>query len=189
FAAATASVLAQKNPSKTQPRSSTRPDVAASSGQSWLQWGGPNRNFKVATSGLREKWDNGAPKQLWSRALGEGHSAILNDNGRLYTMYSSGDRETIISLDASSGRTLWEFGYEAKTRGLNLDQGSGPHSTPLIVGNLLYAIGVRGTMHALDKSNGRMIWKHDLGAEYKGYIDDRGYSPSPVAYKNTIIVP
>src|SRR5262249_22760683 len=110
FAAATASVLAQKSSPKTQPKVPAPPAGAVSSGQPWLQWGGPNRNFKVAASGLRENWENGAPKQLWSRALGEGHSAILNDNGRLYTMYSRGDREVIISLDAASGKTLWEFG-------------------------------------------------------------------------------
>ncbi|MGH9848087.1 MAG: PQQ-binding-like beta-propeller repeat protein [Blastocatellia bacterium] len=178
--------LAQKGTSKAPSKPPAKTTVA---GPAWLQWGGPNRNFRIAATGLRESWENGAPNQLWNRALGEGHSSILHENGRLYTMYSNGDREAIIALDAATGRTLWEFGYEAKTQGLSLGEGKGPHSTPLIVGNLLYAVGVRGTMHALDKSNGRMVWKHDLWSEYNGQIDGRGYSPSPLAYKNTVIVP
>jgi outer membrane protein assembly factor BamB len=154
-----------------------------------LQWGGPNRDFKIAAQGIRESWPSGAPKQLWSRSLGEGHSAILVDGGRLYTMYSSGKREVVISLDATTGRTLWEFPYEAAPTGLDLSQGKGPHSTPTIVGNLIFTVGVKGTMHALDKNSGRMIWKHDLWSEYGGHLDDRGYSPSPLAYKNLVVAP
>ena len=189
FAGTTATVIGQKGPAKTQSRLPAQPARTVSSAQPWLQWGGPNRNFKVAASGLKESWENGAPKQLWSRALGDGHSAILYENGKLYTMYSSGDREVIISLDAASGRTLWEFGYDASTQGLDMGEGRGPHSTPLIVGNILYAVGVKGTMHALDKSSGRQVWKRDLWAEFKGRFENRGYSPSPIAYKNTVIVP
>jgi hypothetical protein len=47
----------------------------------------------------------------------------------------------------------------------------------------------RANHHALDKKTGRVIWKHDLWGEYKGHFDDRGYSPSPISYKKTIILP
>ena len=35
--------------------------------------------------------------------------------------------------------TVWEFTYPAPTDGLDFSQGAGPHSTPLIVGNRIYA--------------------------------------------------
>lgn len=184
FLFALVSARAQKRPPKVQ-----KAAPAAAVPVSWLQWGGPNRDFKASIQGLKDIWPAGSPKQLWSRTLGDGHSAILVDQNRLYTMYSSGDREVIISLDASTGRTLWEFPYDTPTKGLNLGEGKGPHSTPLIVGNVIYAVGMKGTLHALDKSNGRMLWKHDLWTEYGGHLFERGYSPSPLAYKNTVIVP
>ncbi|MGE0128028.1 MAG: PQQ-binding-like beta-propeller repeat protein [Blastocatellales bacterium] len=195
FAIVAASVVAQKKRTKTQPKPPSKAPAQTATASSpatspgWLQWGGPNRDFKVAAQGIKDNWPGGAPKHLWNRSLGEGHSAILVENGKLYTMYSSGNREVVISLDAATGKTIWEFPYEAVTSDLNMSEGKGPHSTPLIVGNLIYAVGVKGTMHALDKNNGRMAWKHDLWTEYGGYLDDRGYSPSPVAYKNTVIVP
>src|SRR5262245_53558188 len=158
--AVAASVAAQRRQPGT--RSAEPAQSASHSSPSWLQWGGPNRDFKVAAQGIKESWPAGAPKQLWSRPLGDGHSAILVEQGRLYTMYSSGNREVIISLDAETGKTVWEFPYEANTSPLDLSAGKGPHSTPLIVGNLIYAVGVKGTMHALDKHNGRIVWKHDL---------------------------
>lgn len=187
FVAIAASVAAQRRQSGAQ--SKTPAQTAAASTPAWLQWGGPNRDFKVASQGIKENWPAGAPKQLWNRTLGEGHSAILVEQGRLYTMYGSGNREVVASLDAATGKTIWEFPYEATTSGLDLQYGKGPHSTPLIVGNLIYAVGAMGTMHALDKTSGRIVWKHDLWSELGGHFDDRGYSPSPVAYRNTVIVP
>lgn len=187
FVAIAASVAAQRRQPGT--RSKTPAQTAAASTPAWLQWGGPNRDFKVATQGIKDNWPSGAPKRLWSRPLGEGHSAILVDQGKLYTMYSSGNREVVISLDAATGRSVWEFPYDAVPSGLDLSEGKGPHSTPLIVGNLIYTVGAMGTMHALDKNNGRMVWKHDLWSELGGQFDDRGYGPSPVAYRNTVIVP
>jgi len=172
-----------------QPQRKAPAQTATASTPAWLQWGGPNRDFKAAAQGIKDNWPSGSPKQLWSRPLGEGHSAILVEQGRLYTMYSSGNREVAVSLDAATGETVWEFPYEAVTSRLDLSYGKGPHSTPLIVGNLIYTVGAMGTMHALDKNSGRMVWKHDLWAEYGGHFDDRGYSPSPVAYRNTVIVP
>ena len=187
FGAVAASVAAQKRQPGT--RSKAPAQTSAVSTPAWPQWGGPNRNFKVVAQGIKENWPAGAPKRLWSRPLGDGHSAILVEQGRLYTMYSSGNREVIISLDAETGKTVWEFPYEANTSGLDLSAGAGPHSTPLIAGNLIYAVGVKGTMHALDKNNGRLVWKHDLWSELGGHFEGRGYCPSPVAYRNTVIVP
>ena len=186
-----APIAAQKRRTPTQPTAPAQTAAISSTAPSstWTQWGGPNRDFKVAAQGIKENWSGGAPKQLWSRPLGDGHSAILAEGAKLYTMYSGGNRETVISLDAATGKTIWEFPYEAVSQGLNLSEGKGPHSTPAINGNLIFTVGVKGTMHALDKSNGRMVWKHDLWSEYGGYLDDRGYSPSPLAYKNLVIVP
>lgn len=182
FIIAAVTVTAQRKPTaKSLVQNST------ASAPEWPQWGGRNRNFKTQSGSLKESWPGSGPTQLWSRDLGEGHSAILVDNGKLYTMYSRGSREFIISLDAATGKTLWEYGYDTTLRGLDLEYGKGPHSTPLIVGNMIYAIGVAGRMHALDKLSGKIVWHHDLWGEYGGHRDDRGYSPSPIAYKNTVI--
>ena len=83
--------------------------------------------------------------------LGEGHSAILAEGGRIYTMYRaarrSGDgaarrsqEEVVAALDAATrARRAWEFTYPSPTGGLDFSQGAGPHATPLIAGNRVYA--------------------------------------------------
>ncbi len=162
--------------------------VNAHAQSDWLQWGGPNRDFTSPAKGLAASWPATGPKQLWSRPLGAGHSAILASGNTLYTMYSQGDQEVVIALAADTGKTIWEHKYNAPPAGLNLEYGAGPHSTPLLVGDLLYAVGATGKLFALDKKTGKVAWTQDLWAQYNGRKMDRGYSCSPVAYKNTIIL-
>jgi outer membrane protein assembly factor BamB len=165
---------------------------------SWLQWGGPQRNFMVDASGLADKWPAGGPKRLWSRSLGEGHSAVVVEGSRLYTMHRPGglmtmvrrsQQETIAALDASNGTTVWEYTYPSATGDLNLSEGAGPHSTPLIVGNTLFTVSSRSEIFALDKTTGKLVWSHDMVKEFAAPQDDRGYSASPIAYRDTVIVP
>ncbi|NIX22127.1 MAG: pyrrolo-quinoline quinone, partial [Actinobacteria bacterium] len=65
-----------------------------------------------------------------------------------------------------------------------------PSSTPLIAGDLLFTIGVAGKMHALEKNDGRVVWSRSLWDEdLGGNFLPHGYSSSPVAYRDTVIVP
>ena len=164
-------------------------------GPSWTQWGGPRRDFISDSKGLASAWPASGPKKLWSRSLGEGHSSVLVENGRLYTMYRQIARqpavapeEVVAALDGASGKTLWEFKYPAPTNGIQFDQGLGPHSTPLIAGNRLFAASSRSELFALDKTTGKRIWSHDLVKEFNAPLTARGYSGSPLLYNNTIIV-
>ena len=158
----------------------------------WAQWGGPNRNFKSASKGLASSWTGKGPRELWSRELGEGHSSILVDGSRLYTMYSKGERESVIALEAATGKTVWEYSYDAPNvvmgKALDYEFGKGPHATPLIVGDMIFAVGSTAKLHCLNKETGKVVWSHDFYKEYNGTFEDRGYACSPLAYKNTIIL-
>jgi len=52
----------------------------------------------------------------------------------------------------------------------------------------MFTVGVIGTMHAFEKQTGKIAWSHDLWQEYGGRRMDRGYSCSPLGYKNMVIV-
>jgi outer membrane protein assembly factor BamB len=166
-------------------------------GEDWLQWGGPGRNFMVEAKGLASSWPAGGPAQLWTRALGEGHSSILAERGRLYTMARPSwllsmvrrtQEEAVVALDAATGKTIWEFTYPAPTAGLDFEFGAGPHSTPLIVGDRVFATSTLKELFALDKATGRRLWSHDFIKEYGSAKPDRGYTCSPLAFRDTVIV-
>ena len=171
--------------------------VSGQASASWLQWGGPGRNFVSESKDLASSWPPGGPKKLWSRPLGEGHSSILVESGRLYTMYRQVARagqgpsrhdEVVAAFDAATGKTLWEFTYAAPTDRLDFSEGLGPHSTPAIGGNLIFATSSRSELFALDKATGRRVWSHDLVGEYRAPLTGRGYSCSPILYGDTVIV-
>jgi len=167
----------------------------------WRQWGGPSRDFRAPATSLAATWPEGGPPRLWSRALGAGHSAILYDGGRLFTMYrpnreganlspASSDTgiEAVVCLDATSGETVWEYRYEAQVVRL-LQFGDGPRSTPLIVGDLLFAVSRSGRLLALDKSDGSLAWQRELWeAPFEGNPQAHGYSSSPIAHGGNVIV-
>jgi len=169
--------------------------------ESWRQWGGPTRDFKVSSTGLADSWPAAGPPVVWSRPLGPGHSAILADEGRLYTMYRAGNgrakqgpwdaEETVVAMDAATGKTLWEHKYPSRREDFSF--GAGPHSTPLIVGDRLFTIGTNKQLFAFDKKSGRILWSHDLIKEYNSPellirpVVKTGYGCSPIAFRDTII--
>ena len=181
--------------------SRTSRSSAQQSTSSWLGWGGPRHNFTSDTRGLANTWPLEGPKRLWSRPLGEGHSSIIGEGGRLYTMYrpSTGVRnnwkpeEVIIALDAASGKTIWEYRYPTSLETMNCSRGAGPHSTPLISGSRLFAISTDKQFFALDKMTGKLLWSHSFVKEYNALPNQMrwavkpGYSTSPIAYKDMVI--
>lgn len=147
--------------------------LASEDSKDWPQWGGPGRDFRSESTGLADVWPEAGPKQLWSRPLGDGHSAISAVDGRLFTMYRArpeglaendfGTVETVIALDAATGKTLWEFSYPSDF--MNPRFGSGPHSTPLVVGNRVFTMGTNKQFHAFDTATGEVLWSYDLVAD------------------------
>jgi outer membrane protein assembly factor BamB len=175
--------------------------LAVAAGPDWPQWGGPKRDFKYKVKGLAEKWPEGGPKKLWSRELGDGYSAVVSDGAALYTMYSvrgkdekgqpsrMGD-EFIVALDPATGSTLWEHKYAAPWgKDLDMEFGPGPHSTPLLAGDRLLAVGTTAKFHCLDRKTGKVHWSHDLVAEHQASLLGRGYGSSPIVYRDTVILP
>jgi outer membrane protein assembly factor BamB len=165
----------------------------------WTQWGGPSRDFVSTATGLANSWPEGGPAKLWSRQLGDGYSGILVEGATVYTMYSIRDEkdnfkgsEVVVALDAGTGKTKWEYKYDApwpKDKEMQMEFGPGPHSTPIIAGNRLITVGTTAKMFCLDKKTGKVLWSHDLQEEYKAELMNRGYGSSPLVYEENVILP
>ncbi len=143
----------------------------------------------VDSKGLANQWPEGGPKKLWSRELGDGYSTVVADGERLFTQYRIGEDELVIAMDAQTGKTVWEHKYPAPFTEEMKEYGPGPHATPLVVGDNLYAIGANMLFFCFDKKTGDIRWKHDLVAEHGLEPRPRGYSSSPIAWKDTVIIP
>jgi len=126
--------------------------------------------------------------------LGDGYSSILVDNKILFTQYRKNRRDQFEfsgALDAQTGRIIWEHRVEAPLSAEDESGwgGMGPNSTPLIVDHRLYTLSSCGLLHCFDKRTGEVLWVQDLVKSFHGITDSFvGYSPSPIAYNNLIIV-
>ena len=155
----------------------------------WAQWGGPHRNFTSDTKGLATTWPATGPRKLWQRELGEGYSGIAVEHGMLFTMYRKGDNEIAVALDAATGKTIWEYSYAAPfSAEYDMTNGPGPHATPLVAGDQVFTSGATGKLNCLDKKSGKVLWSHDLLSEFHGTLRVNGYSCSPIAYKDKIVM-
>ena len=141
--------------------------TAAVANDQWLQWGGPDGNFKVDTDGLAKKWPDGGPKRLWCRDLGDGYSSIVCDGERLYTMYWRPGAPT-----PSDGSVQDETGTgDGETKG---DAATGSDS----------GTAARRTGHevviALDAATGQTVWEHKYPVSWAGDMDIQ-FGPGPNA--------
>ena len=156
----------------------------------WPQWGGPNRDFIVDTEGLAVEWPADGPLKLWQRELGDGYSSVAVDDGVLYTMCrkkQADNHEYTVAIDAKSGKTLWEHKQASPVP----DQGRqfpGPNTSPLVIEGRLYTVGRNAVLHCHQANDGKVLWNHDLVAEFGAAVPGWGYSSSPIAYKDTVIV-
>ncbi len=98
--------------------------------QDWPQWRGPNRDG--VAPGVSAAW----PKELkeeWKVTVGIGHSSPLVAAGRIYVFARQGEAETLLSLDAATGKEIWRssqpISYEMHPAATG--HGKGPKSTPV----------------------------------------------------------
>jgi outer membrane protein assembly factor BamB len=126
----------------------------------------------------------------WQRELDEGYSGIVAGAGVLYTMGRRGDAERVFALSATNGETLWTYEYPAPLpSGIQTNHGVGPRSTPLLTDTRVFTVGINGTLLCLDRARGTLRWRVELITGLGGSRDKRGYSPSPLAFGDRVIVP
>ncbi|MDX2199832.1 MAG: PQQ-binding-like beta-propeller repeat protein [Phycisphaerae bacterium] len=155
----------------------------------WGSWAGPSRDFSAPEAALADSWPSDGPKKLWTMDVKGGYACIPVVDGVAYIAGRDGDTEMLIAADAKTGEKKWEYKYDAAVpKDFEFDTrfGYGPNSTPTVLGDRVVMIGHLGHMTCVDKS-GKLLWKHDLHAEYAAPYLHFGYSASPVVYKDTLI--
>src|SRR4029453_3772423 len=166
-----------------------KPAPAVAPGVAWTQWGGPKRNFQTEATGLKDVWPATGPRVVWKRALGEGYSAPVVENGVLYTMYGKPREGVVVPANWETGEALWEHVTPMTFQRDAPAQGNGPYSSPLIAGDRLFTTGVAGRLQCLDKKSGKLLWTQQLWSDHHGSQLMYGYSSSPIAFHDTVVVP
>jgi outer membrane protein assembly factor BamB len=142
----------------------------------WPQWRGPNRNAISAETGLLQRWPSQGPPLLWkATGMGNGYSSVAVTRGRIFTMGEREGNQYVIALDDNNeGKELWATKVGPQGQG-------GPHGTPTVVGDLLYAVGIHGDLVCLETASGKEVWRKNFATDFGGrMMSGWGYSESPL---------
>jgi outer membrane protein assembly factor BamB len=163
--------------------------VNLTSAADWPQWRGPTRDGVWNEKGLLDRFPTEGLKTRWKQPIGGGYAGIAVLKGRVYTL----DRQTqpreverVLCLDATSGKTVWEYAYPVSYG--KLDYGNGPRSTPTVHEDKVYTYGALGNLHCLDAATGKLVWGCDTQGELKGRVPTWGHSCSPLVDGPRVLV-
>lgn len=153
-------------------------------GADWPRWRGPTNDGRVPAGAVA--WPVELPPELgevWKVPAGEGLASPVVAGGRVMAFDNQGGRETLRALDASTGRELWRADVDepfSDTQGP-----TGPRNTPVIDGDLVYAVSCRGELQCRRVADGSLVWRtnfvRDLGATFVG---ERGTAPGASRHGN-----
>ncbi len=173
------------------------------SAEDWPFWRGANHNdVSAEESGWdRQAWPLG--NALWDGQVGEGASAPVVADGKLFTFGWAEDADTVVCLDAISGRRLWEQSYPCPQYGRRSegDKGlySGPSASPAFdrETGLLYTLSTDGDLNCWDtKQFGSRVWHINFYDAFdvpqrplvgNRRLRDYGYTASPLIHGDWLI--
>ncbi len=131
--------------------------------QEWSQWRGPNRDGVVLTAVLPTAWPSSV-KRIWRVEVGEGYSSPVIAGSRVFVHSRRDPEEVVTAVDVNSGAVLWQQKYQAAfaKNQYAVRMAKGPNSTPLIVGDQLFTLGVTGVLSSWRTTDGTLTWRKDF---------------------------
>src|SRR5205823_13428639 len=117
------------------------------------------------------------PKPTIPEQIAAGNANPIVYNG---VMYVQDAYTRITALDATSGKTLWQFDPQV---GLNVP-GNGTDMRSIGMGDGMIFTGAYGTVYALNASTGAQLW----ATQVVNPVGGGGIDVSPVYYKGLILI-
>lgn len=160
--------------------------AACAAAEDWPQFLGPQSDGVVHDAkGLARAWPPTGPKILWQQPVGEGYggAAIYGDSVLLLDRVDD-EGDSLRRFNLADGNEVWHYSYAAPGK---IDHNGG-RSTPATDGNMAFSIGPHGQISAVKFSDGSLVWKKNLLADWGANSPQWGVSTSPLLYGDFVIV-
>lgn len=137
--------------------------IISATAQDWPQYLGPERNGTSPQENLLRSWPENGPEVLWAVEVGKGYGGPVAADGKVYLL----DRDDQVGdelrcFDLSSGKELWNFGYEAP--GSVMFPGS--RSVPTLDGKYLYSCGHNGDLYCISLDTQKPVWNRNVWKDF-----------------------
>jgi outer membrane protein assembly factor BamB len=152
----------------------------------WPQYLGPTRNGVYTGPPLNETWPTSGPRVVWKKAVGAGLSGPVVVDGKAILFHRVGDREVVEALNATTGATIWQYGYPSTYRDdFGFDEG--PRAVPVVSRGIVYTFGAEGQLHAVDLASGTRVWSEDTMRRFGVPKNFFGTAGSPIVEDGRVI--
>ncbi|HVQ39649.1 MAG TPA: PQQ-binding-like beta-propeller repeat protein [Pyrinomonadaceae bacterium] len=157
--------------------------------QDWNQWRGPSRDGLVPAGGAPSKWP-ASFRRAWRVEIGEGYSSPVVSGKTVFVHGRKDPEEIVVAINLATGQVIWQQKYQAdfKKNQYAVEMAKGPNSTPLVIGNRLFTLGVTGVLNAWDAATGRQLWTKDFSKSIDTSKMFCGTAASPLAVAGRVVV-
>ena len=157
--------------------------------QEWTQWRGPARDGSVSAKNTPAAWPE-ALQRTWRVEVGEGYSSPVVAGGRAFVHGRRDPEEIVASVNLADGKILWQQKYQAefKKNQYAVQMAKGPNSTPLVIGDRLFTLGVTGILNAWDTATGKLLWTRDFSKSIDTSKMFCGTASSPLLVDGRLVV-
>jgi outer membrane protein assembly factor BamB len=154
--------------------------------QDWPQWRGPSRDGAV--TGRFSEWPK-ALKEQWKVTVGVGHASPVVVGNKIYIFARQGEEETLLSLDAATGKEIWKSSQPISytMHPAATGHGKGPKSTPVVSNGSVFTLGISGVLSAHDARTGKLKWRHEFSKQYPITSPLFGTAMSPIVDRGLLI--
>ena len=150
------------------------------------QFLGVHRDGTVAGVDLARDWDARPPRIVWRRAVGPAWSGFAVSGAAAVTQEQHGEQERVSRYELVTGELRWSV--DEPVRYANAVAGDGPRATPAIADGVVYAIGAKGILKAVDLETGRVLWRRDVTETQGAELPQYGASSSPLLTDGVVVV-
>ena len=155
-------------------------------GDDWPRFLGPGQDGKSRETGIVTDWSGGL-KILWQTEIGEGYSAPVTADGRLFLFDRIDDTARLRALDSSTGAELWSQTYPTAYEDM-YNYSGGPRTSPVVDGERVFIFGVDGRLQARQVTDGALLWEVDTEAAYGVVQNFFGVGSTPTIHDGLLIV-
>lgn len=152
----------------------------------WPNMLGPTRDGKSAEKGLARTWPEKGPKVLWTVPLAAGYSSPSVVGNEIYILDRiEGNKDALRCLDATSGKELWNFAYEASGEVSH----DGARVPPTVDAQYVYSVGMLGDFYCVDRKTHKAVWHKNLVKDFGlDEVPGWGVTQAPALYNDLVIV-
>lgn len=160
------------------------PDAKVSN---WTRFNGIHDDAKSEETKILKNWSKSGPQLIWELRKGEGYASPAIKENIVVLFHRLKGNEIIEARRSEDGMPIWSHLYpvEYKDRYGYLN---GPRASPVIVGDLVYTLGVTAWLTCMELKTGVVVWKRDLASEFGIPQNFFGKGSNPLAVSKTLVI-